>query len=183
MLDITPLPKPFLETTLGRLYAGDCLKIMAAMPSESIDLFFADPPFNLNKDYGPGVSDLMKEADYLAWCLASIRPWGQLFWAIPDGAGIANSVDHPALVMAVLNPSFIGPTPLRCLTFLLRPFRLSTTIGGSAKSAAPTGQRIFSMATLISVNRARDGVPDSERTLRTFTARPEDGPGRWAPSE
>lgn len=60
-----------VETKLGKLYAGDCLEWMREIESESVDLFFADPPFNLNKDYGIKVNDKRKEADYLAWC----RQW------------------------------------------------------------------------------------------------------------
>lgn len=98
------LPKPLVETPLGRLYAGDCLDVMAQLPAESIDLFFADPPFNLNKDYGPGVSDLMKEADYLAWCISWIdagirllKPGGSFFlYNLPrwNAAVVGHLMEH-----------------------------------------------------------------------------------------
>lgn len=57
-----------LETTRGRLYRGDCLDLLATMETESVDLVFADPPFNLAKDYGDGVSDDLDDDHYLAWC-------------------------------------------------------------------------------------------------------------------
>lgn len=62
------LDRPAFRTDLGALYQGDCLGVMAALDDESIDLFFADPPFNLNKDYGKGVSDARAADEYLAWC-------------------------------------------------------------------------------------------------------------------
>jgi site-specific DNA-methyltransferase (adenine-specific) len=33
-----------------RIYQGDCLNVMAAMPDESVDLIFADPPYFLSND-------------------------------------------------------------------------------------------------------------------------------------
>jgi site-specific DNA-methyltransferase (adenine-specific) len=33
-----------------RIYQGDCLNVMAAMPEESVDLIFADPPYFLSND-------------------------------------------------------------------------------------------------------------------------------------
>ena len=38
---------PFQATTSGRIIVGDCVAQMAALPAASIDLVFADPPYNL----------------------------------------------------------------------------------------------------------------------------------------
>jgi site-specific DNA-methyltransferase (adenine-specific) len=80
------LPEPALTTELGALYRGDCLDLLPQVPSDSIDLFFADPPFNLGKDYGPAAPDMRSEVDYLSWCRAWIdegirvlRPGGSFF--------------------------------------------------------------------------------------------------------
>lgn len=56
------------ETNLGRLYQADCLEVMADLESDSIDLIFADPPFNLGKDYGKGINDSLAGHEYLEWC-------------------------------------------------------------------------------------------------------------------
>lgn len=53
------------------LYEGDCLEIMRALPSESIDMIFADPPFNIGKRYG-GKSNTDHRSDYYEWCAAWI---------------------------------------------------------------------------------------------------------------
>jgi modification methylase len=38
---------PFQATASGRIIVGDCVAQMAALPAASIDLVFADPPYNL----------------------------------------------------------------------------------------------------------------------------------------
>lgn len=35
--------KPYFETKLGKLYCGDCLKIMGNISSKKVDLIYADP--------------------------------------------------------------------------------------------------------------------------------------------
>jgi site-specific DNA-methyltransferase (adenine-specific) len=36
---------------LNQLYTGDCLKLFPLLESTTIDLIFADPPFNIGYDY------------------------------------------------------------------------------------------------------------------------------------
>src|SRR6187455_3184819 len=36
-----------IELPLGRILPGDCVEAMRSLPSGSIDLVFADPPYNL----------------------------------------------------------------------------------------------------------------------------------------
>ena len=59
------------ESSLGHLYQADCIDVLKLIPSETIDLVFADPPFNLGKDYRNGQSDTLEESQYLEWC----RTW------------------------------------------------------------------------------------------------------------
>jgi len=40
--------KPYFETSLGKLFCGDCLEIMKQLPDDSIDLVLTDPPYELN---------------------------------------------------------------------------------------------------------------------------------------
>ncbi len=82
---------PILETPLGRLYEADCLKILAGLQPNSVDLAFADPPFNLGKKYSSNIDDSRAEHEYLDWCRAwldgmvrVLKPGGSLFlWNIP----------------------------------------------------------------------------------------------------
>ncbi len=56
------------QTKLGKLYKGDCLSLLNQMESESVDLVFADPPFNLDKFYESKINDNLKVDEYLEWC-------------------------------------------------------------------------------------------------------------------
>lgn len=47
---------------------GDALSILTQIPDGSVDLIFADPPYNIGKDFA-GCKDKWKtETDYLEWC-------------------------------------------------------------------------------------------------------------------
>ena len=69
--DPAGLPHPILQTAMGKLYQGDCLLLLPKIPTGSIDLIFADPPFNLGKDYPSKINDRRTEEEYLEWC----RKW------------------------------------------------------------------------------------------------------------
>lgn len=57
------------KTKAGCLYHADCMDILPHLPEGSVDCIFADPPFNLGKDYGSKrVSDSMLESEYVEWC-------------------------------------------------------------------------------------------------------------------
>jgi site-specific DNA-methyltransferase (adenine-specific) len=62
-----------LQTDHGRLFKGDCLDVLASLDDGSVDVVFADPPFNLNKDYGKGINDALGELEYLDWCQRWIK--------------------------------------------------------------------------------------------------------------
>ena len=71
----SPLPHParkILTTQYGTLYHGDCLNLMRTLESETFDLIFADPPFNLDKKYPSNIDDALKNEDYLVWCFTWI---------------------------------------------------------------------------------------------------------------
>lgn len=71
----------------GLLLHGDCLQLLAKMKEGSVDLAFADPPFNLNKTYeSRDFSDNMETEAYRTWCRAwllgmtrVLKPGGALF--------------------------------------------------------------------------------------------------------
>jgi site-specific DNA-methyltransferase (adenine-specific) len=79
--------RPAVSTSLGALYGTDCFNLFSAVKPESIDCVFADPPFNLGKDYGHGaVKDALQKRDYLKWsfawideCVRILKPGGALF--------------------------------------------------------------------------------------------------------
>lgn len=38
-----------IEKYLNRIVQGDCLEVLREIPDNSVDVTFADPPFNLKK--------------------------------------------------------------------------------------------------------------------------------------
>lgn len=90
--------QPTVTTDLGRLYQADCMAVLPLLDSETVDTVFADPPFNLNKQYGAKSSDNHPDATYLRWCqewlaecVRVLKPGGSMFlynlpkWNIPLG--------------------------------------------------------------------------------------------------
>jgi site-specific DNA-methyltransferase (adenine-specific) len=75
---------------LDRLHHGDCLDLFTKVPDGSVDLVFADPPFNIGYEYD--VYDDRKSAEqYLAWSKRWIgevarvlKPDGTFWLAIGD---------------------------------------------------------------------------------------------------
>ena len=91
--------EPVFQTDFGQLFRGDCLNLFRVLPDNTIDMIFADPPFNLGKDYGKDVSDKLKKEEYLQWsktwlleCIRVLKTGGALFvfnlpsWLIEYGA-------------------------------------------------------------------------------------------------
>lgn len=79
------------QTDLGQLYQGDCYSLLKTIDSDSVDLIFADPPFNLSKLYPSEVNDNLRVEKYLNWCeewitecARILKPGGAFFlWNLP----------------------------------------------------------------------------------------------------
>ena len=52
---------------INQIINGDCLDILKKIPDNSVDMTFADPPFNLKKKYNH-YEDSKEKQDYLNWC-------------------------------------------------------------------------------------------------------------------
>ena len=75
---------------IGRIVQGDVLEVLPSWPESSVDLVFADPPFNIGYKYDKYRDDLAPEA-YLDWtgrwldaCLRVLKPTGAMWIAIGD---------------------------------------------------------------------------------------------------
>ena len=100
--------RPRFGTELGILYGTDCFSLFAALKDASIDCVFADPPFNLGKDYGRGaVKDALETRDYLKWsfawideCIRLLTPGGALFvYMLPQwGYHLASHMEERGLL-------------------------------------------------------------------------------------
>ena len=74
----------------NEILQGDCVKLLAALPEASVDLVFADPPFNIGYEYDV-YHDKKEARDYLAWSRSWIagvhrvlKPSGTFWLAIGD---------------------------------------------------------------------------------------------------
>ncbi len=95
-----------MEEILG-VHAGDCIRGMEQLPAGSVDLAFADPPFNIGYDYD--VYDDRREAvDYLDWS----RKWisGVVRVLKPDGTFWLAIGDEYAAELKVLCTRELGLT-------------------------------------------------------------------------
>jgi len=94
---------PVHLTDLGVLYSSDCMKILPFLRDAIADCVFADPPFNLGKEYGKNTNDLIADEEYLQWCrswvdqcVRILKPGGALFiynlpkWNIILGAHLTS---------------------------------------------------------------------------------------------
>ncbi len=85
-IDETLALSPCYASELGALYATDCMALLPHIKSEVVDTVFADPPFNLGKEYGENCNDLLSDQQYLGWCklwvkecVRIIKPGGAVF--------------------------------------------------------------------------------------------------------
>ncbi len=80
-------PKLVYSGSEGILFQGDCLMMLQQMLPDSVNLAFADPPFNLGKNYGTdSFTDRLASEQYRAWCqtwlmemIRVLKPGGALF--------------------------------------------------------------------------------------------------------
>ena len=68
---------------MDSILTGDCLRHLAALPAASVDLAFADPPFNIGYDYDV-YDDRRARDDYLAWTDGWLRAVRRVLKPGPD---------------------------------------------------------------------------------------------------
>ncbi|MGB9721971.1 MAG: DNA-methyltransferase [bacterium] len=64
--------KIYFESIINKIIQGDCLEVMRKIPDNSVDVTFADPPFNLKKKYN-SYYDKHEVEEYLSWCKEWLR--------------------------------------------------------------------------------------------------------------
>jgi site-specific DNA-methyltransferase (adenine-specific) len=74
----------------NQIHQGDCVALLEAVAAGSVDLVFADPPFNIGYDYDV-YEDRQETEDYLTWChqwiggvFRALKPDGTFWLAIGD---------------------------------------------------------------------------------------------------
>ncbi|SIN88553.1 site-specific DNA-methyltransferase (adenine-specific) [Singulisphaera sp. GP187] len=76
-----------LEDESTTIYHGDCLNVMRdSIPDGQVDLVFADPPYNLGKQFGASEDKWPSDDAYATWCyswlqlcLSKLKPTGSLY--------------------------------------------------------------------------------------------------------
>src|SRR5712692_7891495 len=99
-----PLPEPAFHDPRHhiKIFQGDCLEILAAIPESCVDLIFADPPYFLSNG---GIT-------WLAACQRVLKPNGSLW--VSGTAHVIHSVGFAMqqLGMKLLNDiSWVKPNP------------------------------------------------------------------------
>ena len=78
--------KPSYVSPYGALFSANCMAVLPHIKDGVVDTVFADPPFNIGKEYGESYSDRKPDEQYVAWCkewiaecVRTIKPGGAFF--------------------------------------------------------------------------------------------------------
>ena len=84
-VEIPQKVEKYSKLPINQIICGDAIEVMKKIPNDSIDMTFADPPFNLNKKYG-NYKDTKAGKDYIQWCekwltemVRITKPTGSIF--------------------------------------------------------------------------------------------------------
>jgi len=75
----------------NNVYPLDCLTGLNSIPHDSIDIIFADPPYNLGVNYGNGESD--RNEAYLDWC----AEWFKAAYRVLKSGGAFYVMQYPEI--------------------------------------------------------------------------------------
>lgn len=74
------------KNNLSTIYHGDALSVLSIIKNESVDLVFADPPYNIGKQFGDFKDAWPSDVDYAKWCyewlsicIKKLKPNGSLY--------------------------------------------------------------------------------------------------------
>ena len=69
-----------------KIIYADALEALKTLPDDSIDLIFADPPYNIGKNFNGKIEKWDTEEGYLAWCyewldlcIQKLKPYGSFY--------------------------------------------------------------------------------------------------------
>ena len=78
--------KPYYESSLGKLYLGNCLEIMDDLPKEHVDLVVSSPPYNAGMEYEKILS-IRQYTNFLYLIAQKIKSIlcrsGRICWNVP----------------------------------------------------------------------------------------------------
>lgn len=68
------------------IFHGNALDVLKSLPKSSVDLIFADPPYNIGKKYVNFVDKWASDEAYIEWCkewlnlsISLLKPNGSLY--------------------------------------------------------------------------------------------------------
>ena len=74
------------ENDTATIYQGNCIDILEQVPDRSINLIFADPPYNIGKQFGSFTDTWPSDSQYAEWCyewlalcINKLTPTGSLY--------------------------------------------------------------------------------------------------------
>jgi len=74
------------EGESAAIYLGDCLDVLPHLPDASVDLVFADPPYNIGKKFGTFADTWPSDSAYADWCYSwlsvcidKLKPSGSMY--------------------------------------------------------------------------------------------------------
>ena len=95
----TELASAAQSLEIGKIHQGDCLELMRQIEAGTIDLVFADPPFNIGYEYDE-YHDRQDDEEYIAWSRQwmdevhrVLKPGGTFWLAIGDEYAAELKVD------------------------------------------------------------------------------------------
>ena len=90
---------PAQSLEIGKIHQGDCIELMRQIEAGTIDLVFADPPFNIGYEYDE-YHDRQDDEEYIAWSRQwmeevhrVLKPGGTFWLAIGDEYAAELKVD------------------------------------------------------------------------------------------
>lgn len=74
------------KNDIAEIHEGDAVTILSSLEDESIDLIFADPPYNIGKQFGKFKDSWPSDIAYAEWCFAwldlclkKLKPTGSIY--------------------------------------------------------------------------------------------------------
>ena len=56
-----------IELKGNKFYNSDCIEVLKSLSDKSVDLIFADAPYNIGKDFGNDSDKWKDSKEYLKW--------------------------------------------------------------------------------------------------------------------
>jgi len=102
----------------NKIICGDSTKILSEIPYNSIDLILADPPYNLDIDYGEHTNDKRRKLDYTEWCKSWFNQLFRISNQVLITCGRTNlfmwyKIKEPDWILNWHIPNGLSRTPLR----------------------------------------------------------------------